>query len=312
MTSQVEMWASIDRSRRVMVEEGLAREPFPTLIRQKLQAIEEIGGEPVTSAEVTENYWQDGHFITLNWESASGAFSRIFEVIRGRGGRPTALEPGNEKMIPLDLTYTDPRVKIHYRINESGYNYEGQWYNLAFQVIEILREIDHKEGPYLRAEAAPFQWEMDENFSSVMIRWVTRDGSFARLFDRGQDIQGRSVLVPSIKKVHDPHPMVNDEMQPLVIAGKEKPGIKIARSLIDAGLNEKRRPYDFPELVWDQILKKERTEGPISRADAVPVMLDTRHGLVIWSVILRWWANRGSFETRLHLGMDSEGKTTLI
>lgn len=65
--------------------------------------------------------------------------------------------------------------------NHIHYDRRLDSYGLRNQVIQQVKEIRSKTG-VRHVEAIPYQWEQDENFSSILIRGETSEGRVNEVF----------------------------------------------------------------------------------------------------------------------------------
>jgi len=59
---------------------------------------------------------------------------------------------------------------------------------------EVAAIIAPHDFPVLQVEAIPYEWDFDQNFNSVRIRFIAAHDSFSRVYSLTTNGEGRTVL----------------------------------------------------------------------------------------------------------------------
>ncbi len=198
---------------RIMIDSQIARsQALQPLIWEKIQALEAKVG-PLESAAVTVQQWeQDLNFssIKISWKTVEGGNhgKRIFRVDFEQG--KWVLEVTGEKDFAetFSFKYEDPRLHIHPYVYTDSKTHEGRWYSHRLQIWAIFQQIDNPQDPIIYAEAVPYNWQLDSNYSSLAFRWKIAKGTFSQLYVAEKDNLWGSVFVPSTEEFVDRNPLV--------------------------------------------------------------------------------------------------------
>ncbi len=116
---------------------------------------------------------------------------------------------GNSDDYFVPLTVRIEEVRIHRALDFGGKDYHGRPYDYRDLIYEALRQIEWGLGmPIVKAEAQPYRGELDENFSSIIIRWLTDAGPGYRVYTLDFS-EGSLSLKPTDQRVEDPRPLTS-------------------------------------------------------------------------------------------------------